>query len=177
MSVSVGRDWLMLFRNIFWTIVTTPLPPWCFISSKHSARDINWASSRAASSKPSRGNYGGEERPSENNQLWLYRKTCRKQQVLYVCAQTHTHTYTLTTISRSHSWCYQVTLRHCFWFLLSQHFNSHLERKYHAWNETLGLGANYFCTGESDFSSNTKKWSSLNAAFQWQNQLFSTLRG
>lgn len=69
----------------------------------------------------------------------------------YTCAQTHTY----TTISRSHSRCYQVTLRHYTWFSLSQYFNSHLGRKYCVWNNTLGLGDKYFSTGESDSIWNT----------------------
>lgn len=81
-----------------------------------------------------------------------------------MCAQMHSCTYTHTAISRSHSWCSQVTLRHYFCFLLSQYSNSHLGRKYCAWSDSLGVRANYFGTGESDSSWNTKKQSSLSAA-------------
>lgn len=62
----------------------------------------------------------------------------------------HTSTYTHIITSRSHSHCYQMTLRHYFWFLLSQHFDSHSRKKYCTWNDTLGPGANYFSTGVSD---------------------------
>lgn len=112
--------------------------------------------------------------PSKNTQLWLHKKNLATNTRLYTCAQTHTYAH--PTISRSHSWCYHMTLSHYFWFFLSQYINSHLGRKYCAWNDTLGLGANYFSTGESESGWNTKKQLSINAAFRWQNQLCSTWR-
>lgn len=143
-SMSAGRVWSSHFRNILQLMKnnynnTSMVPQravletWTSPSSKANSQERTRKGIKTLNEQPAV--------PAQNHLQQIASSTR---------VHKHTSTYTHITISRSHSQCYRMTLRHYFWFLLSQHFNSHLKRKYCTWNDTLGPWANYLGTGVSD---------------------------
>lgn len=131
-------------------------------------------SSKAASSTPSKGNYEGDKNPQRTTSCGCTKKNWQQiPSSTHVHKHRHIHTHTLQfpgAIIDATRWLWGTT----FDF-------SYLSTLIPTWEENtvpgmilLGLVANYFGTGESESGWNTKKQSSINAAFQWQNQLCST---